>query len=131
MSEFKKREIRLLGGLTAYVENEEEEAEFADALQKVSKDNGPWVSSFFRAWAEAFGPEIKGGDFGLLAEAVFIPLMTIDEAMQKNRAMLKCVFDDEKEIERELKRRMPHYIQTSEGVIWAGHKIDAEQKGGC
>lgn len=121
MSEFEKRTIDLIGGLKVSVDSEEDEGRFADALQKVSKGNGPWASSFFRAWAEAFGPEIKGGDFGLLAEAVFIPLMTIDEAMQKNRAMLKCVFDDEEEIERELERRMPHYIETSEGVIWIGN----------
>ena len=131
MSEFEKRMVRLNGGLRVRIDDKEDEARFTDALQKVSKDNGPWASSFFRAWTEAFGAEIKGGDFGLLAEAVFIPLMTVDEAMQKNRAMLKCVFDDEEEIERELRRRMPHYVQTSEGVIWAGNKIDAEQKGGC
>lgn len=128
MSDFEKRTISLTGGLRVRIDDEGDEARFADALQKVSKDNGPWASSFFRAWTEAFGSEIKGGDFGLLAEAVFIPLMTLDEAMVKNRTMLKCVFDDEEEIERELKRRMPHYIQTSEGVIWAGNKIDAEQK---
>lgn len=75
--------------------------------------------------------EVKGGDFGLLAEAVFIPLVTLDEAMQKNRALLKCVFDDEEEIEHELERRMPRYVQTSEGVIWVKSKVDADRKGGC
>lgn len=123
MSEFKKREIRLLGGLTAYVENEEEEAEFADALWQIARKNGPWTTSFLRAWAEGIGTEIKVSEFAfcLFAKAEFIPGESLAGIRHWNKEYLERIYEDDKEVRRELERRMPHYIETSEGVIWIGN----------
>lgn len=49
MSEFKKREVRLLGGLTVKIESKEDEVKFADALRIIDKKNGPWTIRFLSA----------------------------------------------------------------------------------
>lgn len=122
MSEFEKRTIDLIGGLKVSIDSEEEETEFIDSLREVTKKNGPWTTRFLYAWAEAFGAEIKGGNFSLLVKAEFIPLLSLEDVRQRNLASLKRIFDDdEKMISCELERRMNHYVQTSEGVIWVGN----------
>lgn len=121
MREFKKREVWLLGGLTVKIESKEDEVEFADALRIIDEKNGPWTIRFLTAWAEGVGKEINARDFGRLVKAEFSPLLTLEDARQRNLALLKRIFDDEVEIERELDRRMSRYIETSEGVIWLGN----------
>lgn len=120
MSEFEKRTIDLIGGLKVSVDSEEEEAEFIDSLREVTKKNGPWTTRFLYAWAEAFGAEIKGENFGMLVKAEFIPRMTLGDVRQRNLASLKRVFNNESLIEGEMELRMSRYVETSEGVIWIG-----------
>lgn len=121
MSEFKKREVRLLGGLTVKFESKEDEVKFNEALRLVNKKNAPWVIPFLSAWAEGVGKEINARDFGLLVKAEFIPLLTLEDVRQRNLALLKSVFDNEVVIERELELRMSRYVETSEGLLWLGN----------
>ena len=121
MSEFEKRMVRLNGGLTVSIESKEDEAEFIEALQQVSKKNGPFTTALFSAWAEGVGKEIKGSNFCLLAEAEFLFARTLDDVRRVNLESLKRIFEDEEEVRRELDRRMQHYVETSEGVIWIGN----------